>query len=186
MLDLLNTVDWRLGGLDRKERLTSFGEVLDWCVESHLVSAEEAQALQRLARQQPAAAEQERQRVVDVRELAYLMLWVGDPKAGADLAGAYIEALQSTALTRTDHRWGWEDHLLQLSSLRHRITRNLIDLAQRDDLDRLHQCEDLRCGWVYLDNSPRRNRRWCNAKDCGDRNRARAYYARKKSSAQPG
>jgi predicted RNA-binding Zn ribbon-like protein len=31
---------------------------------------------------------------------------------------------------------------------------------------------------VYLDTSPRRNRRWCSAADCGNRNRARRYYAR--------
>ncbi|MEU8433825.1 CGNR zinc finger domain-containing protein [Streptomyces sp. NPDC029216] len=55
-------------------------------------------------------------------------------------------------------------------------------LTRRDDLDRLHQCEDAKCGWVCLDTSPRRNRRWCDTKDCGDRNRARAraYCARQK------
>ncbi|MBZ4498276.1 CGNR zinc finger domain-containing protein [Dermacoccus sp. Tok2021] len=65
--------------------------------------------------------------------------------------------------------------------MRHRIAIALIEFMARDDLDRLHQCEDEACGWVYLDTSPRRNRRWCVTADCGDRNRSRAYYARQKA-----
>ncbi|MEY9934653.1 putative RNA-binding Zn ribbon-like protein [Catenulispora sp. GP43] len=66
---------------------------------------------------------------------------------------------------------------------RDRIVRGLVDFTHRADLDRLHQCEDVKCGWVYLDTSPRRNRRWCDTKDCGDRNRARAFYARQKAKS---
>lgn len=75
---------------------------------------------------------------------------------------------------------------MQLTTPRDRIVRGLIRLMGREDLDRLHQCEDATCGWVYLDTSPRRNRRWCVATDCGDRNRARAYYARKASARRAG
>ncbi len=178
-LDLLNTVDWRLAEPDRSERLNTFFDVLDWCVESHLAVEEEAHFLQRLGRREPAAAERERQLVLDVRELAYRMLWTGVAEAGAELTDAYGEAMQHAALTQTDDHWSWRDHSLQLASPRHRITRALVDLARRDDLNQLRQCGDARCGWLYLDNSPRRNRRWCSPKDCGDRNRARAYYARK-------
>jgi len=48
------------------------------------------------------------------------------------------------------------------------------------DVALLHRCEDIACGWLYLDRSPRHNRRWCSAADCGNRNRARRHYARKK------
>ena len=60
-----------------------------------------------------------------------------------------------------------------------------MDLASRSDLDRLHQCEDATRGWVFPDTSPRRNCRSCVARACGDRNRSRAYYARKKEQNRP-
>jgi predicted RNA-binding Zn ribbon-like protein len=38
---------------------------------------------------------------------------------------------------------------------------------------------------VYLDTSPRHNRRWCSADDCGNRHRARRYYARHRADTTP-
>ncbi|MFI6330794.1 CGNR zinc finger domain-containing protein [Micromonospora chersina] len=183
MLDLVNTVAWRLDGRDRTEHLKSFSDVVDWCVESDLVSAAEAEALCDLAGQDDARAERERQQVVEARERVYAALFEDDREAAADLAGMYRAAIAAADLVPTDDRWQWQDRETDLRLPRDRIVRGLVALIQRDDLDRLHQCEDARCGWVYLDTSPRRNRRWCNTKDCGDRNRARTYYARQKAKS---
>lgn len=184
MLDLVNTVDWRLGGHDRAEKLTAFSDVVDWCLESNLLSADEATALRNLARRDDNEAERERHRVIDARERAYAVLFEDDPAAAAGLAVMYRAAIAAADLVRTGDRWQWRDRETDLRLPRDRIVRGLVALAQRDDLDRLRQCEDAKCGWVYLDTSPRRNRRWCNTKGCGDRNRARAYYARQKAKAQ--
>ena len=184
MLDLVNTVDWRLGGHDRAEKLTTFSDVVDWCLESNLLSTDEATALRDLARRDGNGAERERHRVIDARERAYAALFEDDPGAAAGLAVMYRAAIAAADLVRTGDRWQWRDRETDLRLPRDRIVRGLVALAQRDDLDRLRQCEDAKCGWVYLDTSPRRNRRWCNTKNCGDRNRARAYYARQKAKAQ--
>ncbi|MFF4892301.1 CGNR zinc finger domain-containing protein [Micromonospora chersina] len=183
MLDLVNTVAWRLDGRDRTENLKTFSDVVDWCVESDLISAAEAVALRDLAGRDDARAERERQQVVDARERVYAALFEDDPGAAADLADMYRAAIAAAELVRTDDRWHWRDRETDLRLPRDRIVRGLLALVQRDDLDRLHQCEDARCGWVYLDTSPRRNRRWCNTKDCGDRNRSRTYYARQKAKS---
>ncbi|MFG1829017.1 CGNR zinc finger domain-containing protein [Micromonospora chersina] len=183
MLDLVNTVAWRLDGRDRTENLRTFSDVVDWCIESDLISAAEAVTLRDLAGWDDARAERERQQVVEARERVYAALFEDDPEAAADLAGMYRAAIAAAELVRTDDRWQWRDRATDLRLPRDRIVRGLVALIQRDDLDRLHQCEDARCGWVYLDTSPRRNRRWCNTKDCGDRNRARTYYARQKAKS---
>jgi predicted RNA-binding Zn ribbon-like protein len=183
LLDLVNTVAWRLGGPERTENLESYADVLDWCVESDLLSEDEAAALRDLAGRDGARAERERQQVVKAREKVYAALFEDDPQAAADLADMYRTAIAAADLVRADDRWRWRDRDADLRLPRDRIVRGLVALAQRDDLDRLHQCEDAKCGWVYFDTSPRRNRRWCNTKDCGDRNRARAYYARQKAKA---
>jgi len=181
MLDLVNTVAWRLGGSERTENLMTFGDVVDWCVESDLISGNEAVAVRDLAGRDDVRAEEERHLVVEARERVYSVLFENDPEAAADLAGRYRAAIAAADLVRTGDRWEWRDREIDLLLPRNRIVRGLVALIQRDDLDRLHQCEDTKCGWVYLDTSPRRNRRWCDTKDCGDRNRARAYYARQKA-----
>ncbi len=183
MLDLVNTVDWRLGGRQRVENLKTFSDVVDWCIESDLISGDEAVALRDLAGQDDARAEWERQQVIEARESAYSALFEDDPEAAAGLAGMYRAAIAEAELARTGDRWQWRDRETGLRLPRDRIARGLVAFTQRDDLDRLHQCEDAKCGWVYLDTSPRRNRRWCNTKDCGDRNRARAYYGRQKAKS---
>ncbi|MGW8889887.1 CGNR zinc finger domain-containing protein [Streptomyces sp. NPDC055749] len=186
MLDLVNTVAWRLGGPERVESLRTFSDVVEWCVESDLISTGEAAALHDLAGRDGARAEREREQVVEARESAYGALFDDDPEAAADLASMYRAAIATADLVHAGDRWQWQDRDAGLCLPRNRIVRGLVGLTQRDDLDRLHQCEDAKCGWVYLDTSPRRNRRWCNTKDCGDRNRARAYYARQKAkSHQP-
>ncbi|MFI8369973.1 CGNR zinc finger domain-containing protein [Streptomyces sp. NPDC085466] len=184
MLDLVNTVAWRLGGPDRSEHLTSFSDVVEWCTEADLIGPEDAAALRGLADRDEALAERERRRVVEARELTYAALFEHDAAAAAGLAAMYRTAIAAAELVRTDDRWQWTDRETDLRTPRHRIVRGLVDLTQREDLDRLHQCEDAKCGWVYLDTSPRRNRRWCDTKDCGDRNRTRAYYARQKAARE--
>ncbi|MCX4986000.1 CGNR zinc finger domain-containing protein [Streptomyces sp. NBC_00572] len=186
MLDLVNTVAWRLGGPERIESLKAFSDVVEWCNESDLISTDEAEALLDLAGRDGAGAERERERVIEAREWIYGALFDDDSEAAADLASMYRAAIAAADLVHAGGRWQWQDRDADLCLPRHRIVRGLVTLTQRDDLDRLHQCEDAKCGWVYLDTSPRRNRRWCNTKDCGDRNRARAYYARQKAkSHQP-
>ena len=37
-------------------------------------------------------------------------------------------------------------------------------------------CEGGLCGWLFLDESRGRRRRWCDMKDCGNRAKARRYY----------
>ena len=50
-------------------------------------------------------------------------------------------------------------------------------------LERVGQCADDRgCGWLFMDLSRNRSRRWCDMKDCGNRDKVRRYYARKREA----
>lgn len=186
MLDLINTVEWRLGGPQREEDLTSYSLMLTWCQESGVIDASEQKLLLALAEKNPHSAANELDKVITLRENTYEALFHGDAAAAAALTAAYRKAIAAATLVRGENgtSWSWEDQTTALDLPRHRITRDLIELLKRDDLDRLDQCEDATCGWVYLDTSPRRNRRWCVTRDCGDRNRSRAYYARQQARKQ--
>jgi predicted RNA-binding Zn ribbon-like protein len=45
---------------------------------------------------------------------------------------------------------------------------------------RIGVCEGGLCGWLFLDDSRGKRRRWCDMNDCGSRAKARQYYARHK------
>jgi predicted RNA-binding Zn ribbon-like protein len=67
-------------------------------------------------------------------------------------------------------------HVLALAALR---------LTEREDLDRLRQCHDEHCGWLFLDRSKNASRRWCSSADCGNRTRARRHAERRREAAAP-
>jgi predicted RNA-binding Zn ribbon-like protein len=48
-----------------------------------------------------------------------------------------------------------------------------------DDVRLVNVCAGDDCGWVFLDRSRNRTRRWCSTADCGSRNRVRRYNARR-------
>jgi predicted RNA-binding Zn ribbon-like protein len=60
------------------------------------------------------------------------------------------------------------------------IVKSAADLLLSDMLDRVKQCEGDPCGWLFLDTSRNRSRRWCSMEDCGNRAKARRFYQRKK------
>jgi predicted RNA-binding Zn ribbon-like protein len=45
---------------------------------------------------------------------------------------------------------------------------------------RIGICEGAKCGWLFLDESRGKRRRWCDMNDCGTRAKARRYYQRQK------
>lgn len=184
VLDLVNTVHWRLDPAERMDEIETYSDVLLWCVESSLVTEVESLVLQDQSKAKPGQAASEHLTVIGARESAYEALFEGRTDAVAHLTGLYRAAIARASLEKDGDTFAWVDLELTLATPRHRVVRGLLDLLARADLDRLHQCEDRACGWVYLDTSPRRNRRWCVSSDCGDRNRARAYYARNKAAAR--
>jgi predicted RNA-binding Zn ribbon-like protein len=48
----------------------------------------------------------------------------------------------------------------------------------------VRQCQDDRgCGWLFVDESRRQNRRWCSMGDCGNRAKARRHHERTRRRA---
>lgn len=47
---------------------------------------------------------------------------------------------------------------------------------------RIGICEGGQCGWLFLDESRGKRRRWCDMNDCGSRAKARRYYEKHKRS----
>lgn len=56
------------------------------------------------------------------------------------------------------------------------VAGSAVDLLRHGPLDRLGECPS--CGWLFLDTSKNRRRRWCSMATCGSRDKARRYYQR--------
>ena len=46
---------------------------------------------------------------------------------------------------------------------------------------RIRECADAHCGWIFIDQSKNRSRRWCSMSDCGNLEKARRFQSRQKA-----
>jgi predicted RNA-binding Zn ribbon-like protein len=49
------------------------------------------------------------------------------------------------------------------------------------DARRLGVCQARGCGWYFVDESPNHSRLWCSSEVCGNRERARRAYSRRRA-----
>ncbi|WP_368425552.1 CGNR zinc finger domain-containing protein [Tistlia sp.] len=66
---------------------------------------------------------------------------------------------------------------LARGTLAHSASECLLTL----EAGRIKACPGERCGWIFLDESPNNRRRWCSMATCGNRDKARRHYARRKA-----
>jgi predicted RNA-binding Zn ribbon-like protein len=79
---------------------------------------------------------------------------------------------------------GWEWQATRRDPLRilGPVLLSACELLTSNTLDRLRQCADAACGWLFLDRSQAVQRRWCSMADCGNRAKARRHYRRENSN----
>jgi predicted RNA-binding Zn ribbon-like protein len=58
------------------------------------------------------------------------------------------------------------------------------DLLSRPVPGALSVCGGHNCGWILLDTSPTRRRRWCNMKTCGNAAKASRHYQRTRANPE--
>jgi len=167
LLDLLNTVSWRLDDSRWIDRLSTPAALADWCA---------AVGLSATTRSTTSTAVLEE--VARVRETAYAVIRAlarGEEPAEAELEA--MRVLLVEALSRAKPvgacplDWATDELpvMLVLAAAK---------LLEHEDLSRLRECQDDDCGWLFLDRSKNGSRRWCSSADCGNRARAKRHYQR--------
>jgi predicted RNA-binding Zn ribbon-like protein len=181
-----NTVAWHASP-HPQETLHSYSELARWAQEAGLFSAPEARKLARLAEERPADAARAFRSAVALREAIYRILVAsirGKSPASSDLAELNQTIRRSTrgaqlVLTAEGYRWTWKVPLDALDSLIGLIALSASEFLVSENLKRAGQCADDRgCGWLFLDTSKNRTRRWCDVRDCGNRARQRRFQKR--------
>lgn len=188
-LDFANTVSWRSSARPA-ERLRSYIDLVSWSRQAGLVTAGEARRLGRGAARRSAEAARVLKRAVEGREAIYRIfsrIADGLPPAPADIAR--LNAQVSGALRRLGvvlkgggFSWEWKGDPDSLDRMLWPVARSAADLLTSGGLGRLRKCGADNCGWIFLDTTRNRSRRWCDMRVCGNRAKARRHYRRTKGT----
>jgi predicted RNA-binding Zn ribbon-like protein len=190
-LDFANTIDWRLSD-NPGDNLSAYADLVAWSGHAGILSETEARSLKRRSRKSPAMASAVFKRGVALRELIYRIFSTvaqGNMPARADvdeLNSALSESLSRMRLVPTagSFEWGWEENGARLERPLWYIVQSAATLLTIGKLDRIRQCNDDHCGWLFFDVSKNRSRRWCSMKDCGNRAKARRHYRKTRAETK--
>ena len=188
-LDFVNTVEWR-GTESPYDFLNTYRNFVIWCRHVGLMRNPEAKVLIQKADKNPAEAKKILFRALELRETIYRLfssMSEGISPAKKDLA-AFNKYLSQTMResriieTKEGLTWDSEGNKDSLAWILNPVIRSAADLLVSGDLKRVKSCADSSCGWLFLDISRNKSRRWCDMKDCGNRAKASRFYRRRKLS----
>lgn len=172
------------------EYLTSYPLLVSWGRQAGVLTEQEEQILLAAASQHPREAQMVLEHAIQLREIIFRIFTAiakqETPAAGDITAfnGFLQEALRHLRLMQADggFEWGWEDIAVSLDRMLWSVTRSAADLLVSGELSRIRTCANAMCGWLFVDTSKNRSRRWCDMNDCGNRAKARRHYARKRTA----
>jgi len=185
-LDFVNTLDWR--GADRpQEFLNTFYDLVIWSRHAGITTAEETRRLSLLADQTDSNADKVLKRAVRLRETIYRLFSAAiaghDPdKKDLDFFNQNLSlSMKASKITRTVDGYRWDNigNKTQLDWILNPIIRSAADILVSDEIKKVKACADPACGWLFIDISRNRSRRWCDMQDCGNRAKATRFYKKK-------
>ncbi len=188
-LDFVNTVDWR-GRAEPQEFLNSYRDLLMWARHADILTGLDVKALTQMSRKDPSEARSVVDRAKRLRE-ALFRIFVANSKGFAaskkDLSLFNKELSLTMAQSRIaaandGYSWNITGNKQTLDWFLNPIVRCAADLLVGSEIQRVKNCADSECGWLFLDVSRNRSRRWCDMSDCGNRAKASRFYQKKKTS----
>jgi predicted RNA-binding Zn ribbon-like protein len=189
-LDFNNTVTWD-GDARPNERLGSYGDLVDWAEKAEVLSEAAARRLRRAARADPEAAAAT---LRDAHALRDAIHEVVAARAGrrepAVAAAETLNRFLGRALGRLRLgvegdacSWRFVDEGNEPDRMLWPLAWSAASLLTSADASLVRTCANERCGWLFVDRSRNRSRRWCDMKGCGNSAKARRHYARKRRRA---
>ena len=188
-LDFVNTVHC-YGCADRGEYLNTYHDLVAWSRHVGTISDDQAKTLSRRAARHPAEAKSAHRRAIELREAIYRIFFTaleGQSHAQKDLAvfNDYLsETMMRSQIVKAENGFYWHmtGNKAKLDWILNPVIRSAADLLISEEFSRIKKCADPTCGWLFLDISRNRSRRWCDMRDCGNRAKASRFYKKSKKS----
>ena len=183
-LDFVNTGSGREEGPFR-ERLATYEDIVVWGERSGAIDGATAERLVSEAAERPGEASRVLERGRELREAIYGLFTATG--GGIEVAQGDLDVLNRELVRASEQRvvaasggtlaWRWTadsplDRVLAV------VAAAAADLATGAAVERVKECGGTNCNWLFRDTSRNRSRRWCDMRDCGNRAKARRYYAR--------
>ena len=184
-LDFANTSSGR-GTPLLQEHLRSYDLLLAWSEHAGLTARAERRRLTRLAAQRPRAAARVLRRALALREAIHAIgaALAHDRRLPAPALAVvnreFAAAMAQARLRPADGGFAldWAAAPAALDSVLRPLVRSATELLLAPLRARVKQCPGHGCGWIFLDLTKNRNRRWCEMEICGSRNKVRRYRER--------
>ncbi|HET7009888.1 MAG TPA: ABATE domain-containing protein [Anaerolineales bacterium] len=186
-LDFANSVNWHASD-HPEESLHSYGDLVQWGLRAGVLSPRESKRLLEAWGRSRREATRVFERALHLREAIYRICVAhlhrqAPPAKDLDRLNRELEVAHRhlrLSGSRDGFHLVWADDAPRLDRVLWHVARSAADLLTSAEwLSRLGQCADDRgCGWLFLDASRNRSRRWCDIKDCGNRAKQRRHYAR--------
>ena len=182
-LDFCNTVAWRTSP-QPADRLVDYGGWLEWCAHVSCISPELERHLVHAATRYRVEAADAYARVAALRThlgaiFDALVDDVPPDRAHVDGFRAAYAASVAVARVRIEPskailEWPAED---DFDRPVWPVLHSVWSFLMAPKLPRIHRCEGVGCGWLFVDRTRNASRRWCSSDDCGRRERVRRHRA---------
>lgn len=193
-LDFVNTLGNRAGPEPLEEHLASYRNLVEFARQAGTLADPAARLLQAAGDKRPGEARAVLERAIALREALYRIfapLARGERPEEGDLAGLNAELGRALVHARVSKGAGgyalaWEDPVAcagagtesPLDAPLWPIAHSAMDLLLEADLSRVGECDNDTCGFLFLDTTKNRSRRWCDTRVCGNRVRVRRHRRR--------
>jgi predicted RNA-binding Zn ribbon-like protein len=193
-LDFVNTVGDRDGTWRYvRNYLQRYEDVVSWGLQAQVLPEREAAALRALAQRRTADAAAAHERAVHLREILHTIfspIANGRPLKRDALAtlntmlpGLLVRSRLATSTEGLVYHWTFDGGNDPFDRVIWTVAQSAIDLLTAGDLRHVHQCALETCGWLFLDVSKNKTRRWCAMKLCGNKSKVRQHRAMRKEGA---
>ena len=185
-LDFTNTLDWR-GSDQPVEFLDSYQDLVAWSIHAGTISANEASHINQLSKKRLSKQTKVLRKAIRLRETIYRIfssLSDGKPAPNDDLIAFnkfLSQTMKNSQIVRTKNGYQLDSkgEMTKLGWILNPLIHSAADLLVSEELKRVKKCGDPACGWLFLDTSRNKSRRWCNMSDCGNRAKAKRFYKKK-------
>ncbi|MCQ3938976.1 MAG: hypothetical protein DPW18_18305 [Chloroflexi bacterium] len=182
-LDFVNTVNSRYK-LEH-DYFASYADLVDWAGKMEILSPSQVKSLKQNALKETSRAENVLEKTRNARETLYRVFSAianGSSPKEADLnaiARLYQEAIGMGQLVKAEGHFvfDWKPDSA-LDGFLWQIAASAHSLLSSKEIQQVKECPG--CGWLFLDTSKNRSRRWCSMNTCGARDKMRRYHGKLK------
>lgn len=184
-LDFINTVHDRTVE-NPFDYISDYGKFLEWSVKVEALSASEKKMIESKAGENEKESDRVHNSVIKARDILYDYFHaIAQNKTPTDGSQARFNSLLRQVMNQIELkvqddlevRQQWADTSDPSYPL-YSVIKSAYDLLTMGKLDRVKECGA--CGWLFLDQSKNRSRKWCSMENCGSNVKAKRYYHRNK------